>query len=91
MDQTVERGEREMTRQEAIKTMASSGWFGPDEVTEKWIDIYVALGMLKLEEPKTLQHRICDALSGVKVGQSGWVDDITVALMDHGLKIVEKQ
>ena len=86
MDQTVERREREMTRDEAIKTMASSGWFGPDEVTEKWIDIYVALGMLKLDVARTIDQKIYDALRG-KIDPI-WVSN---ALESVGLQIVEKQ
>ena len=75
-----------MTRDEAIKTMASSGWFGPDEVTEKWIDIYVALGMLKLDVARTIDQKIYDALRG-KIDPI-WVSN---ALESVGLQIVEKQ
>ncbi len=42
-----------MTRAEAEKLMNDNIWNSPNSHTgQKWIDFFVSLGMLKLEEPK---------------------------------------
>jgi hypothetical protein len=77
-----------MTRQEAVKTMAG-GWFGPSEVAEKWIDMFVKLGMLKLEEPKSQRERLVEIL-GNRDWMASDVDEFRECLCEAGLQIVEK-
>lgn len=74
-----------MTRDEAVKAIRLSDRHY-DTWEEMWIDRLVALGILKLDEPKSATEKFKDALI-----DQGWspqgVDD---AIRQAGVKIVEK-
>ena len=80
-----------MTRDEAIKKFAEghnnyqTGW------AERWVDMFVSLGMLKLDEPKSLDARINYAINyEMCSNKTVQAREIKAALDRAGLKIVEK-
>ena len=79
-----------MTREDAIKAfdgIAQPGSFG----TNSWIDRFVALGMLKLDEPKSLDARINYAINyEMCSNKTVQAREIKAALDRAGLRIVEK-
>lgn len=76
-----------MTRDEAIKAFRNSTPNPSSFSDEAWIDRFVALGMLKLDEPKPIGIRLGEALKpfGIQIG----VYEME-AIDAAGLKIVEK-
>jgi hypothetical protein len=77
-----------MTREEAIKIIFQ----GRPEFSSQAaaaVDAYVALGMLKLDEPKSRAAKIMDACNLAGVGVIAW-QRLLVGLEDAGLRIVEK-
>lgn len=88
-----------MTRGEAIKIMVDDKWFGPTEVSGRWIDIFAALGMLELDEPKSANEKALEVLKGKNLPRGPYnvfvlgpneAGAIIDALHAAGLKIVEK-
>lgn len=76
-----------MTRDEAIKTWDIAR--GKGDYAPTFIDAFVALGMLKLDEPKSAQQMAYAAF--VSAGWSVTRTVETICLIDSaGLKIVEK-
>jgi len=74
-----------MTREEAIKSWSEHS---PFSVAEKVIDGFVALGMLKLDPPKSIEHRLHDAMMDGNTRCSiGWLFHV---LDKAGLKLTEK-
>lgn len=83
-----------MTRSEAVRKLSTLP-FGPSCGQEPWlIDALVSLGVLKLDEPKSVLRRAESALRvAIQVGSpEDPMDavDIIGCLDDAGLKIVEK-
>lgn len=101
-----------MTRDEAIKLLGNSfvPFQGRGDVSQalvkhpaKWVDSFVALGMLKLDEPKpTAREKFLKALDGRVIGHSGgnYVQQYVIGPSDvsillqyveaAGLRLVEK-
>ncbi len=75
-----------MTREQAIEIFSSTDHH---VANGDWIDVFVKLGMLKLDEPINLDARATDALRRIPVSER-YPDEILRALRDAGLKIVEK-
>lgn len=73
-----------MTRDEAIEKAVAAHQFGNPVCA--FVDMAEALGMLKLDEPKTIAQRVYAA-----IGDESWTrGTILGALARAGLKIVEK-
>jgi hypothetical protein len=97
LDQTVGRGERTMTRDEAVELLSGTfssecmkhgnGYLISDgkQTASLWVNRFVALGMLKLDEPKSIDGRI-EYFLGTYTGPR-----FLQFLNANGLKIVEKQ
>jgi len=84
-----------MTRDEAIEKFSHTRFHMMGERrSETWIEMFVALGMLKLDEPKSVLRRAESALRvAIQVGSpDDPMDamDVISCLDDAGLKIVEK-
>ena len=99
-----------MTRDEAIKTYFAEIKKSQQDVYRDinapppWISGYisglVALGILKLDEPKTIRSRLCDALEKstlsvelvdrVASGKILYPSQLVQIMDEAGLKIVEK-
>lgn len=83
-----------MTRDEAIRVRRAHYVDHSEEVALKWavadVDSYVALGMLKLDEPKSAGERAVDAM--FERGARGLIAPrhAIEAINMAGLKIVEK-
>lgn len=60
----------------------------PEGVEDAWLDAWVSLGMLKLEEPRAVGERVCEALWNKTPHVSP--SKILFWLDEAGLKIVEK-
>ncbi len=71
-----------MTREQAIDILDRSTSVGDRISAAYWIDIFVALGMLKLDEPKPAFAE--------KLEKLGFRTDLDECLRRGGLKIVEK-
>lgn len=91
-----------MTRDEAIEIelKSSMGWKPVDmsvqtlrQAASETIDAYVALGMLKLEEPEPVDRRANYAMNKIifEKKASLCAGDLHQALDRAGLRIVEKQ
>lgn len=91
-----------MTREEAISIYAKhTGPFVkrtlPSDVqrecAEYGIDLFVALGILTLEEPKSAEDKLWEVLSG-ECGGNSWIGltrgGLSRVLNDANLKLVEK-
>ena len=82
-----------MTRDEAIK-IAEKVWFEPfpsQNVPTSLISVLEALGMLKLDEPKSLDARINYAINyEMCSNKTVQAREIKAALDRAGLKIVDK-
>lgn len=78
-----------MTRDEAIKVF-KRGVIGGNWEAD-WIDKFVALGMLKLDEPKSAADKFRAAMNdlGYKGNSCVW-PDLETALNVAGVRIVEK-
>jgi hypothetical protein len=79
-----------MTREEAEAKI--SGIVGHTEAFRyAWIDAYVALGMLKLDEPKCASERAVDAMFDAQIAHSGILTPryAIEAISKAGLKIVK--
>lgn len=85
-----------MTRDEAVDAIHNAHnpgdlpgelrWDSNRRWAEKAVDGYVALGMLKLDEPKSAYEKLADAM-----GIGRWSrNNIMSAIESAGLKIVEK-
>jgi polyhydroxyalkanoate synthesis regulator phasin len=78
-----------MTRDEAIKKSADTLAVSSGSVMGGWIDVFVALGMLQLDEPRKYSD---DLVSTVRELRSCY--DNTVEFLERleqrGLKIVKK-
>lgn len=77
-----------MTRDEALKMLAGKFKSGPEFYSE-FVDSLVALGLLKLDQPKSAVDRFCNAYHGHGCAQSIG-PSIQSALDKANLKIVEK-
>lgn len=78
-----------MTREEATaKLMEATDSACTARWMEDFIDSAVALGMVKLDEPKTITGRIADAMAHI-TDQSP-PGAVRLAFENAGLKIVEK-
>src|SRR5674476_214501 len=79
-----------MTRDEAFDVIYP--WGRPTTVTkseaDRFIDWSVALGMLKLDVPTSVEDRAIDALVSIRIGRES-APSIIYALNRAGLKIVE--
>lgn len=83
-----------MTREQAHhKLMAETRNYCTPSQMDDFIDMSVALGMLKLDEPKTIEYRAIEALAdgrdGIAMSSHGAFACIK-KLEAAGLKIVEK-
>lgn len=90
-----------MTRDEAIKAYVEKAFLRKIDTTESYreaavsagyaIDAFVALGMLKLDEPKCASERAVDAMFSV-AAYSGMLTPrhAMEAISAAGLKIIEK-
>lgn len=83
-----------MTREEAIKIWKRSGlsfdFRDVDDGTaaNRAIDAFAALGMLKLEEPKTATNKFADILARYFPGPE--VEEVWAAIEGANLIVVEK-
>lgn len=75
-----------MTRDEAIRAASHAIDSGGNNAMEKWVNVFVALGMLKLDEPKTPERKLRDAV----YNEYNSVDAFILAIERAGLAIVEK-
>lgn len=81
-----------MTRDEAIE-LAHEKWVTPNtKSSECIVDILCALGILKLDEPKTFNQKLCD---GMKASLGVWlnageIERVQESFDAAGLRIVEK-
>ena len=76
-----------MTRDEAIKRFndAADGSFSG----EAWIDRFVALGILNLDEPKSVIDRLANGMT--RAGFNPFTrSELKAILESEGLKLVEK-
>lgn len=79
-----------MTRDEAIKLIKSTDKHY-DTWEEMWVDRLVAVGVLKLDEPKSAMDKLEKAMNDYRGYNShGLFLDIKHALAMANLKIVEK-
>lgn len=77
-----------MTRDEVIATIKNS--YGFNGSNPHWLcDSLVALGLVKLDEPKTCDERFQDFLK--LRGRYAMAEEINDLLSDAGLMLVEKQ
>lgn len=91
-----------MTREEAIKAFHGATPNPSSFADAAWIDRFVALGMLNLDEPKSAVDKTYEILNGKNLAYSaagrmnvyvlgpGDIRAIIDTLATHGLKIVEK-
>lgn len=90
-----------MTREEAIEIEFQSavGWVShmPEleirRAAAETIDCYVALGMIKLDEPKRLPQKLRDFVRDARLVQGGEMErleNLQAVLADAGLRIIEK-
>lgn len=88
-----------MTRDEAIRTWRemlhpeNGPKWSPEEWSKKAIDCYVALGMLKLDEPKSLPQKLRDFVMDTRLAQGDAMQrlgNLKDVLDAAGLRIVEK-
>lgn len=78
-----------MTREKALEIMSIPPAF--DTVGgEIWIQRFVALGMLKFDEPKSAQDKFNDAFRAMDADARKYLCNITTLIDVCGLKIVEK-
>lgn len=82
----------EMKRADAIHIMSQIWGGNPQhELAVSYVTAFVALGMLKLDEPKSAFDKLRAAMDDLQYKENSVVwRDITVALDVAGLKIVEK-
>lgn len=81
-----------MTRDEAVNVM-SEIWGGNRQhaLGESYVDAFVALGMLKLDEPKSAQQKLDALFSLYRLEDARLKMHEFLAYLDEaGLKIVEK-
>jgi hypothetical protein len=76
-----------MTREDAIQIMADKMANSLDW-SERWINTFAALGVLKLDEPKSVEQRSTEIMLAHASGHV--VTDILLDLERANLKIVEK-
>ena len=81
-----------MTRDEAIRTYRGvCNWDPSNKEAEKVINVYVALGMLKLDEPKSVEERARTVINNAVLGNPyAHAEMILNAIKFAGLQIVEK-
>jgi hypothetical protein len=83
-----------MTRDEALKIMSRIWGGNPQHALAKsYVDAFVALGILKLDEPRSFQKKLEDFVSDSRLVQGGMQDrfgSLFKVLDSCGLKIVEK-
>jgi hypothetical protein len=80
-----------VTRDEALKTLSEVYGLSSDFLpawAHKNIDSYVALGMLKLDEPKLVLDRLYDQMASTAIGHH--YATLLDAIDKAGLKLVEK-
>ena len=84
-------GENQVTRDEAIEAVRKahrlSDGTEPDWV-QHHLDAYVALGMLRLDEPKSINDRLHDQLVRTSIGH--FYGTLLNAIDAAGLKLTEK-
>jgi hypothetical protein len=81
-----------MTRDEAIKIVVSGS--GPyvcsDHMAGTLVDTWVAVGMLKLDEPKSAAEKFGDAFRAMPAENRKYLSNVLGCLEAAGLNIVEK-
>jgi hypothetical protein len=77
-----------MTRDEAIKAFRNSTPNPSSFSDEAWIDRFVALGMLKLDEPKSAAQKFADIAYEV-CGAAGYAK-LWERFEKAGIRVVEK-
>ncbi len=79
-----------MTREAALEILCRI-WGGrpQNDLANSYLDAFVALGMLKLDEPKSVRDRINDAWCRLPQSERG-IPGFLHAIDDAGLKIVEQ-
>ena len=81
-----------MTRDKAIEIFGGPGGFPmlPGQTCAQWVDVFAALGMLKLDEPKSSPEAlVCEVLASMQVygsRQRQFLDSLSSA----GLKVVHR-
>jgi hypothetical protein len=78
-----------MTREEAIKLVDSALHQGKSVTPADTIKLFVELGMLKLEEPKSADENFEQLMRNVKITQPQ-IEVLLHGMRMSGLKIVEK-
>ena len=76
-----------MTRDEALKTFRGATPDPSSLSDAAWIDRFVGLGMLKLDEPRSIRSRALDEILKIFGGHDA--DMFFKCIDDAGLKIVE--
>jgi hypothetical protein len=75
-----------MTRDYAINTLRDKVYL-TDIKSVEWVDAFIALGMLKVEEPKTPEQKLAHALGN----DVEWTySEVMGAINREGLRLVEK-
>jgi hypothetical protein len=77
-----------MTRDEAINIFRGVHYSNHPDASAKAIDGFVKLGMLKLDEPKTVHEKFCEAMNQTSTRIS--LDWFFHVLDKAGLKLTEK-
>lgn len=94
-----------MTREQAAKVIADKFNFvgASADFADKWVDVFSAFGMLKLDAPKTIADKFADAVIGRIIGRvhGPYFDSYVLSpedaakLLDYiraaGLKVVENK
>ncbi len=75
-----------MTRDEAI-AITNEKMSAPDRsVSARWVDVFVALGVLKFDEPKTAADQLYELM-----GDASWRrENLFERMAECGLEIVKK-
>jgi hypothetical protein len=78
-----------MTRDEAIKKFETNSEHYYGTYASDWVDLFIALGMLKLDEPKSAEERVRDQARCEDIYD--FKTELFMRVVDHaGLKIVDK-
>jgi hypothetical protein len=77
-----------VTRNEAIVILQKAGSDCQTFSAPQYVDAYVALGMLKLDEPKSINDRLYDQLVRTSIGH--FYGTLLNAIDAAGLKLTEK-
>jgi hypothetical protein len=77
-----------MTRDEAIKILKDNRIGSTKDWEGEWVDRFAALGMLKLDKPKTVDEKFYEAMT--KTSTRINIEWLFWVLSEAGLKLTEK-